>query len=113
MRQAWPRPRPRRAFAGALELLHEVPARAIYGRRGARAHPPLRGGRAAGTCCSPPRLVTTTVFFVRHGSHDRLDHVLCGRMEGVGLGEQGRKEATRAAERLKAEKIAALYVSPR
>ena len=56
--------------------------------------------------------MTTTVFFVRHGSHDRLDHVLCGRMEGVGLGEQGRKEATRAAERLKAEKIAALYVSP-
>jgi len=56
--------------------------------------------------------VTTTVFFVRHGSHDRLGHVLCGRMAGVGLGERGRAEAERVAGRLKDEGLAAVYSSP-
>lgn len=56
--------------------------------------------------------MTTTVFLVRHGSHDRLDRVLCGRMEGVGLGEAGRAEAKRAAERLAREPVAAVYASP-
>ncbi len=56
--------------------------------------------------------MTTTVFFVRHGSHDRLDRVLCGRMEGVALGASGRQEAGRAAARLAREPIVALYVSP-
>ncbi|RAK52810.1 histidine phosphatase family protein [Phenylobacterium deserti] len=56
--------------------------------------------------------MTTTVFFVRHGSHDRLGHVLCGRMAGVGLGEAGRREAQVLAERLKGESLAAVYSSP-
>lgn len=56
--------------------------------------------------------MTTTVFFVRHGSHDRLGKMLCGRMPGVGLSEAGRAEAEAVAERLAREDIAALYVSP-
>ena len=59
-----------------------------------------------------PLLVTTTIFLVRHGSHDRLDRFLCGRMEGVELSETGRREAVRVAERLSREEIGALYVSP-
>ena len=56
--------------------------------------------------------MTTTVFFVRHGSHDRLDHVLCGRMEGVSLSEGGRAEARVTGQRLAREGLAALYSSP-
>lgn len=56
--------------------------------------------------------MTTTVFLVRHGSHDRLDRILCGRMPGVGLSREGRAEAERVAERLQAERVGALYSSP-
>jgi broad specificity phosphatase PhoE len=56
--------------------------------------------------------MATTVFFVRHGAHDRLDHVLCGRMPGVTLSDMGRAQAARVAERLSCEPIAAVYVSP-
>lgn len=33
------------------------------------------------------------VLFLRHGSHDRLGRILCGRMPGVSLSEAGRAEA--------------------
>lgn len=56
--------------------------------------------------------MTTTVFLVRHGSHDRLPHVLCGRMAGVGLGAVGRAQAERLAEAMQGRSLAALYVSP-
>jgi len=56
--------------------------------------------------------VTTTVFLVRHGAHDRLGKVLCGRMDGVTLNDQGRTESEALAGRLKAEGLAAVYVSP-
>jgi probable phosphoglycerate mutase len=56
--------------------------------------------------------VTTTVFLVRHGSHDRLGKVLCGRMDGVSLSDQGRAESAAMAERLKGEGLAAVYTSP-
>jgi probable phosphoglycerate mutase len=56
--------------------------------------------------------VTTTIIFVRHGSHDRLDRVLCGRMQGVGLSERGREEVRAAGRRLAREGVAALYSSP-
>ena len=56
--------------------------------------------------------MTTTIFFVRHGAHDRLDRILCGRMAGVTLNETGRDQARRVAERLSREPIAAIYVSP-
>jgi probable phosphoglycerate mutase len=52
------------------------------------------------------------MFFVRHGSHDRLGHVLCGRMTGVSISERGLAEARAAAGRLAREEIAALYSSP-
>ncbi|HEY2051115.1 MAG TPA: histidine phosphatase family protein [Caulobacteraceae bacterium] len=56
--------------------------------------------------------MTTTIFFVRHGAHDRLDHILCGRMPGVSLSETGRDQARRVADRLSRESIAAIHVSP-
>jgi probable phosphoglycerate mutase len=56
--------------------------------------------------------VTTTVFFLRHGSHDRLGRILCGRMDGVSLSERGREEARAAGRRLTGENLAALYSSP-
>ncbi|MBK1839693.1 histidine phosphatase family protein [Azospirillum sp. YIM B02556] len=42
----------------------------------------------------------TIFILVRHGSHDRLGSVLCGRMAGVTLSAQGRAEADALAERL-------------
>ncbi len=56
--------------------------------------------------------MTTTFHLVRHGSHDRLDRTLCGRMEGVQLGEAGRAEAEAAAGRLAGELLAAVVSSP-
>src|SRR5271168_4488936 len=56
--------------------------------------------------------MTTTIFFVRHGAHDRLDHILCGRMPGVTLSEMGLAQALLVAERLAREPVAAIYVSP-
>lgn len=56
--------------------------------------------------------MTTTIFFVRHGSHDRLGHVLCGRMAGVSLSERGREEARAVGRRLAGEDLAAIYASP-
>lgn len=56
--------------------------------------------------------MTTTIFFVRHGSHDRLGRVLCGRMEGVTLSAGGRREARQAGGRLASEGLVALYASP-
>jgi probable phosphoglycerate mutase len=57
-------------------------------------------------------LVTTTFFLVRHAAHDRLGRVLCGRMAGVSLGEIGRAQALKLAERVSRETIAAVYTSP-
>ncbi|MBF5096174.1 histidine phosphatase family protein [Azospirillum sp. INR13] len=42
----------------------------------------------------------TIFILVRHGSHDRLGSVLCGRMAGVTLSAQGRAEADLLADRL-------------
>ena len=68
-----------------------------------------RGGRGAAPAT---RQVTTTFFFVRHGSHDLLGQVLCGRTGGVVLNAEGLREAERLAARLARERITALYVSP-
>lgn len=56
------------------------------------------------------------VFILRHGSHDRLDRILCGRMSGVRLSETGRSEA-RGAARLIAARLGGgplphLFASP-
>lgn len=37
--------------------------------------------------------MTATILLVRHASHDRLGRVLCGRMGGVTLSVEGRREA--------------------
>jgi broad specificity phosphatase PhoE len=56
--------------------------------------------------------VTTIFFLVRHAAHELVDRVLCGRMPGVRLGEQGRAQARRVAGRLARERIALIQTSP-
>jgi broad specificity phosphatase PhoE len=56
--------------------------------------------------------VTTTFFLVRHATHDRVGRILCGRMPGVFLGEQGRRETTRLADRFSGSGLAAIRTSP-
>ncbi len=52
--------------------------------------------------------MTTTVLMVRHASHDRLGRILCGRMPGVELSEQGRAQARSVGERLAGQRLAAV-----
>jgi probable phosphoglycerate mutase len=52
------------------------------------------------------------VFFVRHGTHDLLGRMLCGRMPGLALNRAGEEQAERVAGRLARERIAAVYASP-
>ncbi|WP_426958726.1 histidine phosphatase family protein [Muricoccus radiodurans] len=56
--------------------------------------------------------MATTLFLVRHAAHDRVHHVLCGRMPGVTLGETGRRQAAALGRRLAGEGISAVYTSP-
>lgn len=56
--------------------------------------------------------MTVTMLLVRHASHDRLGRVLCGRMGGVTLSEQGRREAEALGRRLAGRDLAAIYSSP-
>lgn len=56
--------------------------------------------------------MTATVLLVRHASHDRLGRVLCGRMGGVVLSDQGRREAEALGRRLADRSLAAVYSSP-
>jgi broad specificity phosphatase PhoE len=51
-------------------------------------------------------------FLVRHAAHELVDRVLCGRMAGVNLGEEGRAQARRVAKRLARERISAVNTSP-
>lgn len=54
----------------------------------------------------------TIFILVRHGSHDRLGSVLCGRMPGVTLSAQGRAEADALADRLSSQRLTAVLSSP-
>ncbi|HEX8166999.1 MAG TPA: histidine phosphatase family protein [Beijerinckiaceae bacterium] len=56
--------------------------------------------------------MAATLTLVRHAAHDRVHDTLCGRMPGVTLGEAGRRQAARVAERLSGERIAAVWSSP-
>jgi broad specificity phosphatase PhoE len=56
--------------------------------------------------------VTTTFFLVRHAAHDRVGTVLCGRMPGVHLGETGKVQSERLAERFAGENVACICTSP-
>ncbi len=54
----------------------------------------------------------TIFILIRHGSHDRLGSVLCGRMAGVTLSAQGRAEADTLADRLSGQRLTAVLSSP-
>lgn len=54
----------------------------------------------------------TIFILIRHGSHDRLGSVLCGRMAGVTLSAQGRAEADSLADRLSSQRLSAVLSSP-
>lgn len=56
--------------------------------------------------------MTTTFFLVRHAAHERGGTILCGRLEGLTLGEIGRAQAQRVSERLANENIACVRTSP-
>ena len=56
--------------------------------------------------------MTTTLFLLRHAAHDRLGRVLCGRIPGVTLGEAGRAQALKLAERVSRETLDAVYTGP-
>ncbi len=54
----------------------------------------------------------TTIFLVRHATHDRIGRYLDGRRPGVRLSEAGRRQAERLAHRLARETVGAVYASP-
>jgi broad specificity phosphatase PhoE len=56
--------------------------------------------------------VSSTVFLVRHASHDEVGRVLSGRSE-IAVNEKGRLEAARLAERIATISVAAIHSSPR
>lgn len=56
--------------------------------------------------------MATTLFLVRHGTHDLVGKALAGRMPGVHLNEEGRAQAEAAAARLARERIACVQTSP-
>jgi broad specificity phosphatase PhoE len=54
----------------------------------------------------------TTFLLVRHGANDYLGHALAGRLPGVHLNAEGRRQVEALAECLAPEPIRALYTSP-
>lgn len=56
--------------------------------------------------------MATTILLIRHAAHGLVHHILCGRMPGVHLGEAGRAQAEALADRLREERLAAVYTSP-
>ena len=56
--------------------------------------------------------MATTILLIRHAAHDRVHDTLVGRTPGVCLGEAGRAQAARLAERLAGSGLAAVYASP-
>src|SRR4051812_2330589 len=56
--------------------------------------------------------VATRLFLARHAVHGLVDQVLCGRMAGVQLGDEGRQQARRLARRLAPVGLAAVQTSP-
>ena len=56
--------------------------------------------------------MTTTILFVRHVPHEHQDKVHVSRTEGVKLAKDAPKRLARLADRLRREKLAAVYASP-
>lgn len=54
----------------------------------------------------------TTFLLIRHGENDFMHNALPGRLPGVHLNEEGRRQAARLAERLAQAPIAAILSSP-
>ena len=61
----------------------------------------------------PGTRATTRVHLVRHGAHSLIDRVLVGRMEGVPLSEEGRRQAYSLNRRLGTRRVTGIYTSPR
>lgn len=57
--------------------------------------------------------MTTTFFLVRHATHASIGRVLVGRMPGVRLDQEGRRQAERLADRFAREDIDLVQSSPR
>ena len=60
----------------------------------------------------PGTRATTRVHLVRHGAHSLIDRVLVGRMEGVPLSEEGRRQAYSLNRRLGTRRVTGIYTSP-
>jgi probable phosphoglycerate mutase len=56
--------------------------------------------------------VTTTILFVRHVPHEHQDKIHVSRTEGVKLAKDAPRRLARLADRLRGEKLAAVYASP-
>lgn len=52
------------------------------------------------------------MFLVRHATQDKIGDTLCGRMPGISLNAEGRRQVERLGDRLARKSIAAVYSSP-
>jgi len=57
-------------------------------------------------------LVSTTIYFVRHGSAENPENIVYGRMPGFHLSESGKKNAAKLADYFADKPIKAIYTSP-
>jgi ribonuclease H / adenosylcobalamin/alpha-ribazole phosphatase len=57
-------------------------------------------------------VTAVTILLLRHGAHDLVDRVLCGRTTGGGLSERGRAQAAALGLRLAGRRLTALWSSP-
>ncbi|MES2712368.1 MAG: histidine phosphatase family protein [Pseudomonadota bacterium] len=53
-----------------------------------------------------------TLILLRHAAHERVDRILCGRMPGVSLGEEGMHQAALLGAQLERHAPDALFTSP-
>jgi broad specificity phosphatase PhoE len=56
--------------------------------------------------------VTARIILVRHAAHDNVGGFLAGRAPGVALGEAGRAQARRLAQRMARERVDIIQSSP-
>ncbi|WP_376099693.1 histidine phosphatase family protein [Roseomonas sp. CCTCC AB2023176] len=56
--------------------------------------------------------MATTFLLIRHAAHSRVHDTLCGRMPGVTLSEEGRRQAEMLGARVRAAGVAAVLSSP-
>jgi probable phosphomutase (TIGR03848 family) len=56
--------------------------------------------------------MTTKIFLIRHGMNDLIGNTIAGRMSGVHLNTQGRRQAEHLVRRLADESIDHIFTSP-